>query len=101
MKKTTALNLSSMLQLICAGDAIYVSTKELETVNYLVEALSFQLPLAVTEYTAYSSKYASDYDDYELCPKCGLPLERTYQQYCDKCGQKLKWISKKKMIWKK
>lgn len=28
---------------------------------------------------------------FPLCPQCGLPLEREYQSFCDRCGQKLSW----------
>lgn len=28
---------------------------------------------------------------YPVCPNCGLTLEREFQNYCDRCGQKLDW----------
>ncbi len=28
---------------------------------------------------------------YPVCPGCGADLERDYQRFCDRCGQKLDW----------
>ena len=28
---------------------------------------------------------------YPVCPGCGCTLEREYQNYCDRCGQRLDW----------
>lgn len=50
------------------------------------EELAFRLPLAVEELVLYRSGEA-----YPLCPKCGVPLDREYQHFCDRCGQRLDW----------
>lgn len=28
---------------------------------------------------------------FPACPRCNLPVEREYQSYCDRCGQRLGW----------
>ena len=28
---------------------------------------------------------------YPICPACDVPMEREYQNYCDRCGQCLGW----------
>ena len=28
---------------------------------------------------------------FPVCPRCRTPLEREYQAFCDRCGQKLGW----------
>ena len=28
---------------------------------------------------------------FPLCPRCGSAMEREYQGYCDRCGQRLDW----------
>ena len=28
---------------------------------------------------------------YPVCPRCGSTMEREYQSYCDRCGQRLSW----------
>ncbi len=30
-------------------------------------------------------------DCYPVCPQCGLTLDREYQVFCDRCGQRLMW----------
>lgn len=30
-------------------------------------------------------------DTYPVCPRCRTTLEREYQRFCDRCGQKLNW----------
>lgn len=29
--------------------------------------------------------------DYYLCPRCTVSLDRDFQAYCDRCGQRLDW----------
>ena len=52
----------------------------------LEEALRFRRAMAVTETVSYQSGSV-----FPLCPQCGIPLEREYQGFCDRCGQKLDW----------
>ena len=28
---------------------------------------------------------------FPICPRCGRPLERAFQNFCDHCGQRLDW----------
>lgn len=48
--------------------------------------LAFRSAMPVREIVLYRSG-----DAYPLCPQCGLPLEREYQSFCDRCGQRLDW----------
>lgn len=57
--------------------------KRKETIE---EMLSYRLPMPVKECIAYANN-----DVFPICPKCGNVLEREYQAYCDRCGQKLGW----------
>lgn len=34
-----------------------------------------------------------DGNEYAICPRCNITLEREYQKFCDRCGQKLNWYS--------
>lgn len=38
---------------------------------------------------------------YSICPGCGITLERDYQAYCDRCGQRLSWreFSKAEVVY--
>lgn len=33
---------------------------------------------------------------YYLCPGCAVTLDREFQNYCDRCGQKLDWSGYRK-----
>lgn len=33
---------------------------------------------------------------YYLCPRCAVTLDREFQNYCDRCGQKLDWSGYRK-----
>lgn len=50
------------------------------------EELGFRAPMAVTELAVYRGGSA-----YPLCPRCRIPLDREYQRFCDRCGQRLEW----------
>lgn len=50
------------------------------------EALTYRTPLFVTRI------FCTDDDEYfPICPRCNKTLEREYQAFCDRCGQKLSW----------
>ena len=55
------------------------------------EAVKCQFAL-ITEAVVYYDRSA-----YFRCPNCKISLERDFQQYCDRCGQKLKWPSLEKI----
>jgi len=60
------------------------------------EAIAYRIPKEVTEYTARMDSIHGLLV-FDLCPTCDGVIERTYQAYCDSCGQKLKWIAQTKM----
>lgn len=37
--------------------------------------------------------YRVHYSEYSICPRCEIPIEREYVNYCSNCGQKLSWES--------
>ena len=53
------------------------------------EALSYREPMKVREACCYHRSQNA----YAICPRCGAPMEREYQSYCDRCGQALSWNS--------
>ena len=50
----------------------------------------FRLHLTVTEYILYHDSLGGE-SIYYVCPRCGITLEREYQAFCDRCGQRLDW----------
>lgn len=49
-------------------------------------ALGYRRPMAVLELARHGSGGL-----FPLCPRCGSAMEREYQGYCDRCGQRLDW----------
>lgn len=66
--------------------------KTIETFIIRTE-ISYRLSLMVTEIIIYADGYT-----YPVCPRCKNTLEREYQSYCDRCGQKLNWDNFDKLI---
>lgn len=48
--------------------------------------LRFRKAMPVTATVVYRTRAA-----FPLCPQCGSAMEREYQSFCDRCGQKLDW----------
>ena len=46
----------------------------------------YRLPLRVQRIIVYESGVA-----YPVCPQCECTLDREYQSFCDRCGQRLSW----------
>lgn len=49
-------------------------------------ALGYRQPMEVRELARYGSG-----GTFPVCPRCGSAMEREYQGYCDRCGQRLGW----------
>ena len=50
------------------------------------DAVSYRIPRLVTEMICFR-----DGNEYPVCPRCEITLEREYQAFCDRCGQALNW----------
>lgn len=35
--------------------------------------------------------YRVHYSEYSICPRCEIPIEREFVNYCSNCGQRLSW----------
>lgn len=51
--------------------------------------ISFRFPMLVTHVRCY--KGSCGLYGFPVCPRCAITLEREYQAYCDRCGQRLDW----------
>lgn len=72
------------LEQICLGLDITPDTLLLDNTEYskeqprkICQVIQFQTLMHPTEYP--------------VCPRCSTTLEREYQRYCDRCGQRLDW----------
>ena len=50
------------------------------------DAVSYRIPQFVTEVLRFK-----DGNEYPVCPRCEITLDREYQAFCDRCGQALSW----------
>ena len=55
----------------------------------LINLISYRLAMRVTEYMILPNN--SQGTAYPVCPRCKVTLEREYQSFCDRCGQRLDW----------
>lgn len=61
-----------------------------EDVGKLKELASFQIPMKVNEKVVIKT-FTSQYSLCYICPRCKISMERDFQSYCDRCGQRLDW----------
>lgn len=50
--------------------------------------LAYRSSMSVREVVLYHSG-----DAYPICPQCCVPMDREYQHFCDRCGQRLDWAA--------
>ena len=55
----------------------------------LRQELRYRRPAAVRKIYCYRG--LDGINSFPICPTCDVPMEREYQGYCDRCGQKLGW----------
>lgn len=58
----------------------------------LYKASAYRRPMPVREYILYPGRFGRESAFYP-CPRCDITMEREYQSYCDRCGQRLGWKS--------
>ena len=51
--------------------------------------MAFREPMPVTHIRCF--RCLSGVTGFPVCPQCGKAMEREYQPYCDRCGQRLDW----------
>ena len=58
-----------------------------------VDPKEYRKPMLVTEWRAVGKEvgYSIRPALYPVCPRCDSTFEREYQQFCDRCGQRLGW----------
>lgn len=49
-------------------------------------AVTYRTPLSVTERFCLANG-----NEYPVCPRCHISLDREYMNFCDRCGQALDW----------
>ena len=59
-------------------------------IKRLLSAAAYRRPMKVSEYILYRGTFGRE-SVFFLCPRCNITMEREYQRYCDRCGQRLNW----------
>lgn len=52
----------------------------------LEDTFTLNKPQPVTEIRVFRN-----HEQFPVCPRCQLTMEREYQAFCDRCGQALDW----------
>lgn len=60
------------------------------------DPVSYRYPMRAIEIRKY--RHAIYLFTYPICPRCGMPMEREYQRFCEHCGQALSWSRFSKAI---
>lgn len=58
--------------------------------------LQYRRPVSVKKIYCYYG--SSGLNSFPICPTCDIPMEREYQNYCDRCGQCLNWSDFEKAV---
>ena len=59
--------------------------------NLLLILAGYRMKMPVTEVMLFP-----DGNDYYVCPRCHITMEREFMNFCDRCGQHLDWKGYKK-----
>lgn len=70
--------------------ALLQPTENLATMG-VYHQLSYRFPMTVAELMVFSAFLGRT--AYYVCPRCHITMEREYQSYCDRCGQRLDWAN--------
>lgn len=60
----------------------------------LMIAPTYRIPRLVKKICVYPDECL-----FGVCPRCGISVEREFQSFCDRCGQKLDWSQLNKAEW--
>ena len=75
------------LEKLCAG--FQLLPNDLLVKPALTQELVFRVPMVVTQCRGRHTVLG--FATYPICPHCQITLEREYQAYCVRCGQRLSW----------
>ena len=75
------------LEKLCNG--FDLTPNDLLITSAVQRELVYRRPMPVTQVRCY--RYAAGLTGFPLCPRCKMAMEREYQNFCDRCGQRLDW----------
>ena len=75
------------LEKLCVG--FDLTPNELLLPSVFWREISFRHLLPVTQIRCF--RFPHGVTTFPVCPQCGETMEREYQSFCDRCGQRLDW----------
>lgn len=75
------------LEKLCKG--FQCTPNELLLSSQLPPEITFRLPMQVQQIRCYEGNWGLL--SFPVCPRCQITMEREYQSFCDRCGQRLDW----------
>ena len=58
-------------------------------VSHDTQEKSYRTPMRVEAVRAF--RWGGSFSAFPICPRCECTMEREYQSFCDRCGQRLSW----------
>ncbi len=75
------------LEKLCKG--FQCTPNELLLSSQLPPEITFRFPMQVQKIRCYEGNRGLL--SFPVCPRCQITMEREYQSFCDRCGQRLDW----------
>lgn len=75
------------LEKLCVG--FDLTPNDLLIPSEVRKEMAFREPMPVKQIRCF--QYLSGMAGFPVYPQCGRTMERKYQPYCDRCGQRLDW----------
>lgn len=75
------------LEKLCVG--FDLTPNDLLIPSVIWREMSFRESMPVTQIRRFRCPYGLT--GFPVCPHCGVTIEREYQSFCDRCGQRLTW----------
>lgn len=75
------------LEKLCTG--FHATPNDLLIDQRFQEELMFRRPMQISHVRCFRCEQG--FYTFPVCPHCGMTMEREYQVYCDRCGQRLSW----------
>lgn len=57
--------------------------------DWIQQQLRYRVAMPVMELLVFPRAFGET--SYYKCPRCQVTMEREFQSFCDRCGQKLDW----------
>ena len=85
--RRTSVPTIAVLENLC--DGFGTTPNRLLQVSSDMDEDSYRVSMRVEAVRAY--RWGNGVTSFPVCPRCDCTMEREYQAFCDRCGQRLSW----------